>query len=235
MRYILVLTIIITIFSCGKTKDTSETVNNKEPVSSVKSSGDKSLQDSTKSQVRDTKFKARLSPCGKENIVKIHSTFFPETKERKFTELKYTVSIDGKEKDERILSTGEIKLNSKTIDIDKSDDYEHLLIYYITDDPVNADLPYYSEYLFVYDNAPELAAVFRANEPITYGNGFINYTDNFGFGKIDRKCTIEKNKFKEIHKKEYLLEKKDGIITEPITLYSLPDIKSSVVEKTYIN
>lgn len=185
------------------------------------------------SQEWDTTFLAKLTPGGKQNTVKIHSTFFPETPKRNFTELKYIVGIDGNEKKGRIVSTEEIKISVKTIDIDKTDDYEHLLIYYKTNDPIKPELPFYGEYLYVYNDVPELAKVFYGNETITYGNGFINYNCNFGFGNINRKCTIEKNKFKEILEKEYPLEEKKGIVTESFILYSSPDTNSSVVENTF--
>lgn len=225
MRYIFILILIIQTLSCGKTNEKNEQVSDNK-------SSKTSLQDSLKSQVWDTSFTAKLTPGGKDNLVKIHSTFSPETKNQKWTKLNYTVSIDGKEKAGKIGSIGDIRLRVKTIDIDKSDDYEHLLIYYIIDDPVNADLPYYDEYLFIHNETPEIAKVFRGNEPITYGDGFIYYNYNFGFGNIKRKCTIEKNKFRDILEKEYPLEKKDGVVTDSFTLYSTPDIKSSVVKKT---
>jgi len=232
MRYILITLLIILLFSCGQTNEKNNGSNKVEPVSLDKPSSDKSLQDSLKGEVRDTTFKAKLSPGEKDNIVKIHSTFFPETKKQKWTELKYTVSIDGKEKAERIVSIGDLNLKVKTIDIDKTDDYEHLLIYYVSTDPVNPDLPFYGEYLFIFNDAPELATVFYGNEPIIYGDGFIYYNYNFGFDNIKRKCTIEKNKFKEILEKEYPLGKKEGVITESLTLYSSPDANSSIVGKT---
>lgn len=232
MRYILLTLLIILLFSCGKTNDKNSGSNKVEPVSLDKSSSDKSLLDSLKGEVWDTTFTAKLTPGGKDNIVKIHSVFFPETKKHKWSEIKYTVSIDGKEKAERIVSIGDINLKVKTIDVDKTDDYEHLMIYYVSTDPVNSDLPFYGEYLFIFNDAPEIATVFFGNEPIKYGDGFIYYYYNFGFGNIKRKCTIEKNKFKEILEKEYPLDKKEGVITESFTLYLLPDANSSVVEKT---
>jgi hypothetical protein len=179
----------------------------------------------------DTTFKVKLSPGGKENTVKIHSVYIPEVPgKKKFDELKYIISIDGKEKAGRMI--GYQKIYVKIIDIDKTDDSENLLIYSVTKDNEKPDLPFYEQHLYIFNNIPEIANVFDGNDIITCGDGVIYYNYDIIGSKIKRKCTIENNKFREILDKEYPLEEKKGTVTESFTLYSSPDTNSSVVENT---